>query len=64
MKNVADDEQYKQVIQRLRDRLMRELQRTGDPRVVDGGKYFEKLAIGRASEQLGEESNARRRTQR
>lgn len=41
MKNVAADPAYAEVAKELRDRLMNELTRTGDPRVKDDGKYFE-----------------------
>lgn len=41
MRNVAADPQYATVLKQLRARLMAELRRTGDPRVVDGGKFFE-----------------------
>jgi arylsulfatase A-like enzyme len=41
MHNVAADPAYAEVIAKLRKQLMDELQRTGDPRLVDGGKFFE-----------------------
>jgi arylsulfatase A-like enzyme len=41
MKNVAAQPQYAQVRGELERRLMEELKRTGDPRVVDDGKFFE-----------------------
>lgn len=40
-RNVAADPAYAQARAALEQRLMDELQRTGDPRVVDGGKFFE-----------------------
>ena len=41
MRNVATDPAYAAVVAELRKRLMSELSRTGDPRLVDNGKYFE-----------------------
>ncbi|QIF03430.1 sulfatase [Roseimicrobium sp. ORNL1] len=41
-KNVADDPAFAQVKADLEKRLMDELRRTGDPRLVDDGAYFEK----------------------
>lgn len=40
-KNVAEDPAYAQVKGGLEKRLMDELQRTGDPRLVEDGKFFE-----------------------
>lgn len=40
-KNVADDPAYAGVKADLEKRLLDELTRTGDPRMVDDGKYFE-----------------------
>jgi N-sulfoglucosamine sulfohydrolase len=39
--NVAADPAYAQVRAGLEQQLMDELQRTGDPRLVDGGRYYE-----------------------
>ena len=41
MQSVAADPAYAAVLARLRERLMDELERTGDPRLVDGGAFFE-----------------------
>jgi arylsulfatase A-like enzyme len=41
MKNVAAEPQYAEARADLERRLMEELKRTGDPRVVDDGKFFE-----------------------
>jgi arylsulfatase A-like enzyme len=41
MKNVAADPKYAQTRAALEKRLMVELKRTGDPRLVDDGKFFE-----------------------
>jgi arylsulfatase A-like enzyme len=41
MTNVATDAAYQSQAMKLRDRLMGELERSGDPRVKDDGKYFE-----------------------
>lgn len=41
MTNVADDPEYADVVVELRGHLMAELVRTGDPRLVDDGKFFE-----------------------
>lgn len=40
-KNVADDPAYAAVKADLEKRLMAELSRTGDPRLIDDGKFFE-----------------------
>jgi len=40
-KNVADDPAYAEVKQSLERRLLAELERTRDPRLIDDGKYFE-----------------------
>jgi arylsulfatase A-like enzyme len=39
--NVAADPAYAQIREQLEQRLMDELQRTGDPRLIDDGRYFE-----------------------
>lgn len=41
IKNVAADPAYAQARAEMRGRLLAELKRTGDPRLVDGGKFFE-----------------------
>jgi pimeloyl-ACP methyl ester carboxylesterase len=41
MHNVAADSAYASVVARLRKQLLDELNRTGDPRLVDGGRFFE-----------------------
>jgi N-sulfoglucosamine sulfohydrolase len=41
MKNVAEDPAYAKVVAELRAQLLEELKRTGDPRLVDEGRYFE-----------------------
>lgn len=41
MHNVAGSEDYATIRQELEQRLMQELKETGDPRVIDDGKYFE-----------------------
>jgi N-sulfoglucosamine sulfohydrolase len=41
MKNVAAEPKYAQLRDELQQRLMDELTRTGDPRVVDHGNFFE-----------------------
>ncbi len=41
MKNVAADPQYAKVAADLRKRLLAELKATGDPRLIDDGKFFE-----------------------
>jgi len=38
---VADDPDYAMTKSELEKRLMAELSRTGDPRVIDEGKFFE-----------------------
>ena len=39
--NMADDPRYAEVKARLKRRLLDVLKETGDPRVVDDGKFFE-----------------------
>jgi hypothetical protein len=39
--NVAADPAYAPILAELERRLMDELQRTGDPRLVDDGRFFE-----------------------
>jgi hypothetical protein len=41
MTNVAADPKYAEVLAELRERLMSELARSGDPRLVDDGRFFE-----------------------
>lgn len=41
MHNVAGDSAYASVAEKLRERLLDELKRTGDPRLIDDGKFFE-----------------------
>lgn len=41
MNNVAADPAYADVAQKLRQRLLDELKQTGDPRMIDDGKFFE-----------------------
>lgn len=46
MDNVAEDPQYAEIAQRLEQQLLTELERTGDPRVVDDGRFFETPPMG------------------
>ena len=41
MHNVASDSEYAAAVSELRQRLLAELKRSGDPRLVDDGKFFE-----------------------
>lgn len=41
MHNVAADPAYAPVVNELRQRLLDELKRTGDPRLIDDGRFFE-----------------------
>lgn len=41
MRNVADDPEYAAVVDELRERLLEELRRTGDPRMIRDGEFFE-----------------------
>lgn len=41
IRNVAGDPEYASRRTELEGRLLRELSRTGDPRMIDGGRYFE-----------------------
>jgi N-sulfoglucosamine sulfohydrolase len=44
MTNVAGESAYAEVVEDLKERLMRELKETEDPRLIDEGVYFENLA--------------------
>ena len=50
MKNVADAADYKGIAAELRDRLMGELRKTDDPRLIDGGRFFETPPMAGAPE--------------
>ena len=41
MKNVAEDSAYAAIRTKLTEQLFAELRSSGDPRMVDEGKYFE-----------------------
>lgn len=41
MHNIATVQAYASVVRKLRQRLMNELKQTGDPRLIDHGKFFE-----------------------
>ena len=41
MQNVADDPAYREIVAQLKARLLTELKETGDPRMIDNGKFFE-----------------------
>ena len=41
MRNVAGDPAYSEVLTDLREQLLSELKRNGDPRLIDDGKFFE-----------------------
>ena len=41
MENVAAESAYKEIAAKLREQLMSELRATNDPRLIDGGKFFE-----------------------
>jgi len=41
MVNVAGKAEYSEVLKNLRNRVFRELRNTGDPRLIDDGKFFE-----------------------
>ena len=41
MHNVAKDPAYASIVNELRQRLLNELERTGDPRLIDDGRFFE-----------------------
>lgn len=51
MKNIADDPAYARVVKELRERLLAELERTGDPRLKNDGEYFEKPPLAGPVEQ-------------
>ena len=41
MKNLAGDPAHAKTVKKSREQLMAELKSTSDPRIVDGGKFFE-----------------------
>lgn len=41
MNNVANEPQYADVVEELQQRLLKELKRTGDPRLEEDGRFFE-----------------------
>ncbi|MEX0324251.1 MAG: sulfatase [Puniceicoccaceae bacterium] len=43
MSNLASDPEYREVLERLKKQLINELESTGDPRMVDGGSFFEEV---------------------
>ena len=55
--NVANEETYRAARQALANRLMDELTRTGDPRVVNGGDFFEKPPLAGPPETTRDEEN-------
>ena len=61
MKNVATDAKYVQARADLEKRLTEELRRTGDPRLVDDGKFFETPPMAGP---VGDERPARNQRQR
>jgi arylsulfatase A-like enzyme len=44
-KNLADDPAHAGIKNELEKRLLAELKRTGDPRLIDEGSYFEKAPL-------------------
>jgi arylsulfatase A-like enzyme len=44
-KNLADDPAHADLKKNLEKRLLEELRRTGDPRMVNDGQYFEKAPL-------------------
>jgi len=62
MTNVADDPAFAEVRMRLETRLLDELARTGDPRLVNDGSFYETppmagpLATPQPTEEAGQES--------
>ncbi len=43
MNNLASDPEYREVLARLEKKLINELVTTGDPRMIDGGRFFEEV---------------------
>jgi uncharacterized sulfatase len=41
MNNLADNPEYKEIIATLREKLLNELKTTGDPRMMDDGRFYE-----------------------
>jgi arylsulfatase A-like enzyme len=61
LKNVASDPKYARVRAELEQRLLEELRRTGDPRMIDGGKFFETPPL---SGPVGPEAAAKKKANR
>jgi N-sulfoglucosamine sulfohydrolase len=60
-KNVAEDPAYAAVKERLEKQLMDELSRTGDPRLIDDGRYFETPPLSGPTEDAGGKPKAKRK---
>lgn len=43
MQNVASNAEYKDVLEGLKKRLLSEMEETGDPRLIDDGRFFEEV---------------------
>jgi arylsulfatase A-like enzyme len=62
--NVAADPRYAAARAKLETRLMGELQRTGDPRLVDNGKFYETPPMsGPTNEGPGKQEKAKKKKQ-
>lgn len=63
-KNLADDPAHAAIKNELEQRLLSELKRTGDPRLIDDGSYFEKAPLAGplpAEEAVGKKKNKGRK---
>lgn len=43
MNNIASNAEYREVLERLKKKLLKEMETTGDPRLIDGGRFFEEV---------------------
>lgn len=41
--NIASNAEYRKVLEQLKKKLINELEITGDPRMIDGGRFFEEV---------------------
>lgn len=44
MNNLADNPEYREVVARLQKQLLAEMKATGDPRLIDEGRFFEDVS--------------------
>jgi hypothetical protein len=60
MHNVAVESEYATVVDKLRQQLLAELEKSGDPRLVDDGKFFETPPLAGPLPEVYRKSNRKR----